>query len=290
MTAADNGKKEKDSVTGIETTGHEWDGLKELNNPAPRWWLWVFYVTIVWSVGYWVVYPAWPTLENATQGRYGWTQYGQLAEKQAEIAVLHEKYAVRFKTASLEEIKNDPELFEYAYQGGQVAFKNNCAACHGTGAAGGNGYPNLNDDDWLWGGKLDDVYNTVRYGIRSGHEEARYSMMPAFGTEGLLSKADISAVADHVLSLSGRAQPDARGAAIFAEQCAACHGVAGTGDRSFGAPNLADALWLYGGDKSDIVNTVSRARNSVMPNWNEKLPDATIKQLAIYVHSLGGGE
>ena len=283
-------KKDKDSVTGIETTGHEWDGIRELNNPAPRWWLWVFYVTIIWAIGYWVFYPTWPTIENATKGRLGWTEYKQLAAGQEEIHQRQIKFIDRIKTVSLQEISRDPELYEFAKHGGEVAFKNNCTACHGTGAAGGKGYPNLNDDDWLWGGRVEDIYTTISYGIRSGDDNTHLSMMPAFGTDGLLKPDEISDVAGHVLSLSGKARPNENGVRIFQQQCSACHGKEGRGDPSVGAPNLTDAIWLYGGDKNSIVYTITHARNSVMPHWQDKLGDTTIKELAIYVHSLGGGK
>ena len=168
---AEDLKKEKDPVSGVETTGHEWDGLKELNNPAPRWWLWVFIVTVIWSVGYWVVYPAWPTISGATKGKWQWTEYKELKNAQDEIAQRRSKYAERFHTASLEQANSDPELYEFARVAGAAAFKENCAACHGTGAAGGRGYPNLNDDDWLWGGTLEKIHETIRVGVNSGHAE-----------------------------------------------------------------------------------------------------------------------
>lgn len=291
---ADNTPMEKDSVSGVETTGHEWDGLKELNNPAPRWWLWVFVVTVIWSVGYWVVYPTWPTLTGHTEGKWGWTQYAELKDRQGEIVVRREKYAERFHTASLDEISNDPELYEFARVGGAAAFKENCAACHGTGAAGGKGYPNLNDDDWLWGGTLDDIHHTIRVGVNSGHEDQRGTQMPAFGRDGLLTRAQISDVVEYAGKLH---QGDAaevteaytRGAAVFADNCASCHGAAGEGLTEMGAPRLNDEIWLWGGDRASIQNTVVNAHTGVMPAWESRLTEDTIKALAIYIHSLGGG-
>lgn len=285
-----NEHKDKDDITGVDTTGHEWDGIKELNNPAPRWWLWVFYVCIIWAVGYWVFYPAWPTIKNATRGTLGWTEYKQLAASQEEIHQRQGQFIDIIETASLEDILKDPKFYEFARSGGEVVFKNNCTACHGTGAAGGKGYPNLNDDDWLWGGKLEDIYATINYGIRSEHDKTRVSTMPAFGTDNLLKQDEVSDVADHVLSLSGGAKPNEKGAKIFEQQCAVCHGKEGKGNRDIGAPNLADAIWLYGRDKDSIVYTINHARNSVMPYWKNQLSDTAIKELAIYVHSLGGGE
>lgn len=288
----DNGKKKEiDEITGVETTGHEWDGLKELNNPAPRWWLWVFYVTVIWSVWYWVVYPAWPTLSGATKGTSGQTQYVELENSQKEIAARQVKYGERFHGASLDQVMNDPELYAFAVAGGKTAFKDNCATCHGTGGAGGRGYPNLNDDDWLWGGGVEDIYRTIRFGIRSGHDEARFSQMPAFGKDGLLGKEEVGTLADYVTGLaSGASTPDHKGYALFQQNCASCHGPEGKGVRDFGAPDLSDAIWLYGGDREAVYRTIYYARAGVMPYWTGRLDDDTIRQLAVYVHSLGGGE
>lgn len=288
----DEHKKEIDQVSGVETTGHEWDGIKELNNPAPRWWLWVFYVCVIWSIGYYVVYPAWPTLSGATKGMFGYTQYKELAESQKEIISRQEAYLGKFTDASLADIIKDPELYAFAQAGGAAAFKDNCATCHGTGGAGGKGFPNLNDDDWLWGGTVEDIYQTLQYGIRSGHEEARVSQMPAFGKDALLQPDEINAVVDYVLTLSGGEQKATytQGQEIFAANCASCHGEAGEGMRDFGAPKLSDAIWLYGGDRATVYETVFYARAGVMPAWKDRLDDNTIRQLAVYVHELGGGE
>ena len=292
---SDKHQNEIDKHSGVETTGHVWDGIKELNNPAPRWWLWVFFVCCIWAVGYWVMYPAWPTLSGegargGTPGKKQWTEYKKLASDQAEITARRGVFAEKIKTKSLAEIKADPELYAFAVAGGKAAFKENCAACHGTGAQGGRGYPNLNDDDWLWGGTLDDIYTTIKHGIRSTHEETRMSQMPAFGKDGILKPEQISTVADYVLSLSSGKGATPEGEAIFKQNCAACHGEGGKGGRSVGAPNLSDAIWLYGGDKANITAQVNNPRHGVMPTWESRLPDETIKQLVIYVHSLGGGE
>lgn len=281
---------ERDELSGIETTGHEWDGIKELNLPAPRWWLMVFLITCIWSVGYWVVYPAWPTLTGNTKGSWGWTEYKKLAEEQAEITAIRGEYTQKIAEKSLTDIQADPQLYAFAVAGGKAMFKENCAACHGTGAQGGHGFPNLNDDDWLWGGKLDDIYTTIRYGIRSTHDNTRTSQMPAFGKDGILKPDQIDSVADYVLSLSTGKGATPKGEEIFKQNCASCHGETGHGNRDFGAPNLADAIWLYGGEKQNIMQQVTNPRHGVMPTWEARLPDATIKQLAIYVHSLGGGE
>lgn len=287
--------REKDDVTGVETTGHEWDGLKELNNPAPRWWLWVFIVTVIWSVWYWVVYPAWPVAGGATKGTWEWTQYGELKKSQQEIYQRRAKYQEKFHTASLPEILADSELYEFARVGGAAAFKENCAACHGTGAAGGRGYPNLNDDDWLWGGKLEQIHQTLKAGINSGHGDARGTLMPSFGRDGVLTRAQIDDVTEYVHDLHlGDKAPQTpahlRGKQIFAENCVACHGEAGEGNRDLGAPRLNDEIWLWGGDKKSIHATITQARVGVMPAWEGRLSPDTLKALTIYIHSLGGTE
>jgi len=283
-------KVEKDKVTGVETTGHEWDGIKELNNPSPRWWLWVFLICCIWSVGYWVVYPAWPTVDGHTKGSYGWTQYGQLKEQQGVIFERKAKYLKALKAKELNEISTDPELYKFAVAGGNIVFKENCASCHGIDASGQGRYPNLNDDDWLWGGSLEDIYTTIKYGIRSTHDDTRLSAMTAFGSEGVLARSEISDVVDHVLSLSGKAKANEKGHEIYKNNCTSCHGDNGRGDLSIGAPDLVDAIWLYGSDKDAVTHSVYYARNGVMPHWESRLSDEKIKQLSIFVHSLGGGE
>jgi cytochrome c oxidase cbb3-type subunit 3 len=286
----DENKKEIDQLSGIETTGHEWDGLKELNFPAPRWWLIVFIICCIWAVGYWFVYPAWPTISGNTKGSMGWTQYKKLSAEQEEIANMRGKLLEKIKTESLSEIQNDPELYAFAIAGGKTMFKENCAACHGTGAEGRKGFPNLNDDDWLWGGKLEDIYNTIKYGVRSNHEKTYSLQMPAFAKDGILKHEQIESIAEYVLSLSGKNPNATVGEELFKQNCASCHGDKGQDNREFGAPNLSDKIWFYGGDKSAIVQQINNPRHGVMPTWEARLPDSTIKQLAVYVHSLGGGE
>jgi cytochrome c oxidase cbb3-type subunit 3 len=286
-------KNEIDQFTGVETTGHEWDGIKELNNPAPRWWLIVLLITIIWAIGYWVVYPAWPTLtgdgeRGGTQGSFGWTQYDQLKESQAEIVARKAAYLEKFESASFDEIRNDPGLYAFAVAGGKSAFKDNCATCHGTGGAGSAGYPNLNDDDWLWGGDLEAIHATIRFGVRSSHDETRLSEMPAFGE--MLPAAEVEAIADYVLHFTTGGAYTEQGEQAFMDNCAMCHGENGRGVRDFGAPNLADAIWFYGGEKGDIMSQIRQPRHGVMPTWEARLDENTIRQLAIYVHSLGGGE
>lgn len=287
----DEHKKETDQISGVETTGHEWDGLKELNNPLPRWWVWVFIACCVWSVWYWIVYPSWPVPGGATTGTGAYTQYDELKKNQAEIEALQKSYLDKFNHSSFKDIMKDPELYAFAVAGGSAAFKDNCATCHGTGAEGRKGYPNLNDDDWLWGGTINDIYTTISYGIRSTPENTRTSQMPSFGKDGLLKKEEIDQVVEYVLGLSKGTSTDAMpGYTIFQSNCASCHGVDAKGGRDYGAPNLTDTIWLYGGTKIDVTNTVYNAHAGVMPTWHTRLGDSTVRQLAIYVHQLGGGE
>jgi cytochrome c oxidase cbb3-type subunit 3 len=281
---------EKDDITGTETTGHDWDGIKELNNPVPRWWLYILYATIIFSVIYWVLYPSWPTPDGGTKGVLGWTQHGELSEAMENAKVAQAGFLARIAKTEVQAISSDGDLLNFALAGGRAAFGDNCAPCHGSGAQGFVGYPNLNDDHWLWGGTVEDIYTTIRYGIRTRHEDTRESEMPAFGHDEILSKDEIGLVADHVLSLTGQGKSTADAAELFADNCSACHGENGEGDTDQGAPRLNDALWLYGGERSTIVESVSKSRAGVMPAWESRLDDAAIKSLAVYVHSLGGGK
>ncbi len=285
MTENNNNKKQQN-----KTTGHEWDGISEYNIPAPRWWLIVWIVSIIWAIIYWFFYPAWPTSSGNSKGSLNWTQQSQLAESQKEIDALKNSYLEQLSKLNFDQIKKDPKLMEFAINGGRAAFKENCAACHGTGAQGAKGFPNLNDDDWLWGGKITDIYQTLKFGIRSSHDKTRFSQMPAFGMDKVLKKDEIEAVANYVLSLSDKAEKNPLGEKLFKANCASCHGYNAKGDRTIGAPNLSDAIWLYGDKKEDVIFSITYARAGVMPYWIGRLDDNTIKQLSIYVHSLGGGE
>jgi cytochrome c oxidase cbb3-type subunit 3 len=284
---------EIDEVTGVETTGHEWDGIKELNKSLPLWWIWTFYACIVWAIGYWILYPAFPTLVGYTEGTLGYSQRATVASEIADAKQAQARFRDALAAAPLKQVKSDPELLRFAMAGAAAAFATNCAPCHGRGAQGAAGYPNLNDDKWLWGGKLDEIYDTIRFGIRSGHGRTRDSQMPRFGIDKLLEPAQINDVAEFVLSLSGKSADRAaaeRGQPVFAEQCSACHGDKGAGKLDVGAPSLVDGIWLYGGNKSAIVESIRTGRGGVMPAWESRLDPVTLKALAVYVHSLGGGQ
>ena len=287
-------KRDVDALSGVETTGHEWDGLKELNNPLPKWWLYVFYACIVWAIGYWVVYPSWPLLSSYTTGVMGNSQRADaLAALEAGKAARAE-LGTKLIDASLADISSTPALLDFAMANGRAAFGDNCAACHGSGGTGAAGYPNLQDDGWIWGGTLDDIHITLKYGIRSGHSDARIADMPAYGRDGLLEKDQITQVANFVASKTGletEAGVDlAAGETIYQENCAACHGEDLKGLREMGGPNLMGANYLYGKSLAAIKAQINNPRMGVMPAWEGRLDPATIKSLAVYVHSVGGGE
>lgn len=277
-----------------DTTGHEWDGIREFNNPLPKWWVWVFYLTIIWGFWYTLAYPAWPGLTGATPGYKGYSTRANVAEDIAAVAEANAAINDRLAAADLTAIADDPELNQYAVSAGAAVYKTWCAQCHGSGAAGARGYPNLLDDAWLWGGTITAIHTTVAHGIRNDEDDdARYSEMPAFGRDELLEPAQIEAVVNYVMSLSGPARDPAQlaaGAEVFAENCAACHGENAQGDPSQGAPNLADAIWLYGGDFDTLMDTVSNSRFGVMPPWAARLSPAELRAVSVYVHQLGGGE
>ena len=286
-------KGDRDEWTGLDTTGHEWDGIRELDRPLPRWWLWVLYATIIWSVGYFVFYPGIPWFTGHNTGLLETTARIELAAEldaaEAAQAGRRSRIAVTIPEAILE----DPDLLAFALAGGAAAYGDNCAPCHGSAATGGPGYPSLIDDDWIWDGSIVGIENTLRYGIRSAHPDTRDMQMPAFGRDEILSAGEIGDVAEYVLSLSGGAEDQAavtRGEGVFDEQCAFCHGGQGEGMADLGAPRLADAIWLYGGTREDIVATVSNSRAGVMPAWEGRLDEATLKMLTVWVHSQGGGE
>ncbi len=286
--------KEVDKLTGTATTGHEWDGLKELNTPLPRWWLWTFYATIIWAVGYWVVYPAWPLLTSATEGTFGWHTRSAVVADLDELKKLRGPMTDKLAAASLQEITNDPQLFDFARAQGKATFADNCSVCHGAGGGGSRGFPNLTDDNWLWGGKLEDIARTVRHGARTNDDEGHLGMMPSFGRSNILSRAQIEIVANYVRSLSGLPLDPkvdlAAGRKIFVDNCVTCHGEEGKGNRELGSANLTDQIWEYGSSREDIIETIWGGRGGVMPAWAGRLSEPTIKAVTVYVHSLGGGE
>jgi cytochrome c oxidase cbb3-type subunit 3 len=287
-------QKERDEISGVETTGHEWDGLKELNNPLPRWWILTFYATCIWAVVYWVLMPSWPLISDYTKGIRNHSQRAVVTE---QVNALREARAARGEAllgSELSDIQSNPDLLQFAMANGRSAFGDNCAPCHGSGAQGFVGFPNLNDDEWLWGGTLEDIQQTIRYGIRNEHPDTRFGDMPAYGTDQIFSNEEIRDVASYTLSLSGGAAADgadmANGEQLFIDNCAACHGDAGMGEPALGAPNLTDNIWLYGGSLETVTETIYQGRGGVMPAFVDRLDEPSVKSLAVYVHSLGGGQ
>ncbi|KAA0686755.1 cytochrome-c oxidase, cbb3-type subunit III [Azospirillum brasilense] len=293
-------QKEKDALSGVETTGHEWDGLRELNNPLPKWWLYIFYVCIAWSLVYYVLYPAWPLGKSYTKGLLGYSQREELVQKVADGKKAQEKYLTAIAATSVEDIQKNKDLLAFAMAGGRSYFNENCAACHGAGGQGAKGFPTLADDVWLWGGTSADIYKTIQHGIRADDGDTRGTVgigMTAFGRDGILNREQIGQVAEYVLSLNKRSTDAAaaeKGKTVYDENCAACHGDSAQGSvavgMDVGAPPLVTANWLYGGDKATLVETITNGRAGVMPAWSKRLDDATVKSLAVYVHNLGGGK
>ncbi|MEW9921310.1 cytochrome-c oxidase, cbb3-type subunit III [Marimonas sp. MJW-29] len=289
-----NKNKPVDDVTGTETTGHTWDGIEELNSPLPRWWLWTFYATVIWGIAYTIAYPAWPMVSGATAGLLGYSTRGEVAR---DIDAFREASAARDSQLAEADLvtlaSTNEDLYRYAVSSGAAVFRNNCSQCHGSGAAGAKGYPNLLDDDWLWGGTHEAIAYTVRHGIRNDEDDdARYSEMPAYGE--ILSEEEIAALVEHVRSLSGMEHDEALAASAvenFTDNCTACHGDNGMGNVDLGAPNLTDAIWLYGGDREALTETITNARFGVMPPWGPpRLTEAQVQAVATYVHQLGGGQ
>lgn len=281
---------EYDPVTGRRTTGHEWDGISELNTPLPRWWLLVFWVCVLWAVGYWLFMPAWPLENGFTRGLLGYSSRAALEEQLAAQRAQRAPWLDRIRALPVAAIEADPELLTYVRAGGRIAFNENCAPCHGVGGVGAYGYPILVDDEWLWGGTLSEIEQTILYGVRNANPNSHQSEMPRFGADGILTPDQIGQVADYVVTMSER-RPDAAlpGAALFADNCAVCHGESGGGTKELGAPPLNNQIWLYKGGREAIVAQVTRPRHGAMPAWSERLEPATIKILAVYVHTLGGG-
>jgi cytochrome c oxidase cbb3-type subunit III len=308
-------KVERDEISGTETTGHEWDGIKELNTPLPKWWLNIFYATVAGAVVYWVLFPAWPLISSNTPGILGHSDRANVA---ADLGKLNEMRAPNFeklKATPLDQVQKDPELSQFALAAGHSAFEVNCAQCHGQGAQGFVGYPNLNDDDWLWGGTVEQIKQTITYGIRNEDPNTRMSMMQAFGRDGVLTPGQIGDLVSYIRKLSAEANGNwsfdevsaARGETVFKENCLTCHNtdlganpddlsVRGKGNSEMGAPNLTDGIWLYGGSVASLTDTLTNGRGGVagrggvMPPWNTRLDEATIAALTVYVHGLGGGK
>ncbi len=287
-------KPEKDAITGTEIRSHEWDGIQEMDNPLPRWWLYVFYASILISIIYMVLYPAIPGITGYTKGILGYTERHAL---EADLVAHRESQAGffdRIAAATPAEIREDADLLNFALAGGKSAFADNCAPCHAAGGAGRAGFPNLADDDWLWGGSLDAIQTTLLHGIRwDQDDDTRVSEMPRFLADEILTTEQIADVTQYVLAFVNRADDPAaaaRGAPIYAEQCGVCHGAKGEGNQELGSPRLSNDIWQYGGTADLVAAQIGNPQHGVMPSWSGRLDESTIKMLTVYVHSLGGGQ
>lgn len=278
------------------TTGHVWDGIREYDNPMPRWWLWTFYITIAWAVIYWILYPAWPMVSQATPGILGHSTRGDVAREIQDFETRNETWFQRLVETDVAALRDDAELERFAVQAGRAVFAAQCSQCHGAGAQGvqAGGFPSLLDDQWLWGGTLEDLHLTISHGIRNEDDPmARWSEMPAFGRDGLLDEAEIDQVVEYVLAMSGQdhdAELAGLGAEVYEWNCASCHMDDGSGMIELGAPALNNQIWLYGGDRDTLRHTVTYSRYGVMPAFAQRLREAEIRAVAVYVHQLGGGQ
>jgi cytochrome c oxidase cbb3-type subunit 3 len=287
-------KIEKDTISGQDTTGHEWDGIKELDTPLPKWWLYVFFACIAWALVYFVLYPSIPYGNGYFHGVLGYSSRASVDAEVGKLVAQRKTSMDRIATQSFDQIKADPALQEVALTSGRITFAENCQPCHGAGGGGNPGYPALAAGAWLWGGTLADIQQTVTHGIRSADPDTRQSAMPRFGADAMLKPAEIEAVTDYVWATfyghPTAGQDVSAGAKIFADNCVACHGEQGQGNREMGAPKLASHVHLYGSTRETILSQVTLPHQGVMPNWGARLDPATIKSVVLYVHSLGGGE
>jgi len=284
--------KDRDPLTGHQTTGHEWNGITELNTRVPRA-VWFFViVTHIWALVVWILLPAWPLVTTYTKGILGLDQREEVADKIIAANVARADWADRIATLPADDILDDPELMVRVTSTANQLFGDNCAGCHGRNAAGGPGFPSLVDAAWLWGGDADTIMETLRVGINSTHPDTRWAQMPAFGRDGLLPREDIRTVVDYTQSLSGTEAPSAviaAGAEIFTNNCASCHGENGAGILDLGAPNLTDDFWIYGGDDASMFDTIWHGRQGWMPAWEDRMTETERKILTVHIQQLGRG-
>lgn len=282
-----------DPVTGRTTTGHEWNGIEELNTPVPRVVFFFLAVTALFAVGYWILMPAWPTGLSYTKGLLGIDQRAVVAQQVREAAAERADWTSRIGATSLDAIARDPDLMRHVRESGRTLFLDNCSVCHGSKGTGGTGFPNLAARAWLWGGSPETIAETIAKGINSTNDDTRISQMLAFGRDGVLTGEQIRSVAAFVRSLSGQALSDgdkamlSAGRQVFADNCASCHGDTGRGKHEVGAPDLADSVWIYGGDRQSVIETIYSGRQGHMPHWSGRLSPTDIKILALYVGTLG---
>jgi cytochrome c oxidase cbb3-type subunit 3 len=275
------------------TTGHEWNGIEELDTPVPRIVLFFLAVTILFSVVYWVLMPAWPLGWTYTKGILGIDQREIVTKQVHDASAARAAWTDRIASSDFAAIAADPQSMQHVRETGRTLFMDNCAVCHGTSGTGGPGFPNLAAKAWLWGGKPEDIAETIRVGINSSHSQTRMSQMLAFGREGLLTPDAVRDVTAYVRSLSGQELSDQNRARIGAGKevydtanCASCHGADGSGSREAGAPNLTDKYWIYGGDAQSVNTSIFFGRQGHMPHWEGRLSPVDIKVLTLYVGTL----
>ena len=285
---------EKDPITGIETTGHEWDGCRELQTPIPRAFIWGYILTTAVAAVMWYLLPSWPIVASDKfpyftknyEGALGLTDTGRVARRIADHAKLQAAFDKKLTEPDINELAEDPKAREAYFAGGATLFREHCAMCHGRDSEGQPGFPDLTDNQWLWGDDAEGIYTSIKYGINTSHEDTQTGEMPAFGRDELLEPDQISDVVEYVLAISRQEhRPEAakRGAKIFEDECASCHADGGVGGEGSGAPNLTDKHWIYGGDRAAILASVNDGRKGVMPHWVDRLRDAEMRQLALYV-------
>jgi cytochrome c oxidase cbb3-type subunit 3 len=277
-----------DPVTGQMTTGHEWNGIEELDTPIPRVALFFLVTTALFALGYWILMPAWPLGVTYTRGLLGFDQREVVTRQVEAAAVTRADWADRVMALDYGEIRADPALMAVVNEAGHALFGDNCAVCHGTAGTGGPGFPNLAAGAWRWGGEPETIHETIRVGVNSGHDESRMSQMMAFGRDGVLERDQVRAVAAYVRSLSEPSvDASGDGAEIFADNCSACHGEDGKGMAELGAPDLTDDIWLYGGDAASVRASIHGGRQGHMPHWEGRLGPLEMKVLTLYVGGLG---
>lgn len=284
---------ERDPHTGYLTTGHEWNGIKELNTPVPRAVYFFLIATALFSLGYWILFPAFPLGWTYTKGMLGVDQRTTVNEALQRASLDRESWTKQIESNSYQAVQADPALMTIVRQTGRALFGDNCAACHGLQAKGSKGFPNLTTESWLWGGDPETIAETIRVGINANHPSTRVAQMLAFGRDNILPRADVENVVSYVQSLSDRAAveqiPQERlesGKTIFAANCASCHGDDGKGKSDLGAPDLTDHNWIHGGDPQSIFTTVWHGRQGQMPAWENRLNSLERKILTLYLVDL----
>lgn len=283
---------ERDPYTGHGTTGHEWNGIKELNTRVP-WPVWAFLIaSVCFAILWWILMPAWPVGTTYTKGVLGDDVRKDVVTSLENTAQVRSAWTGRLERESFAAIQADPALMKDVRAAGHALFGDNCAACHGINGQGGPGFPDLADRVWLWGGDPATVFQTIRVGINSEHPDSRVSQMPAWGRDAMLARPAILNVVDYVYALShgsagASAASLAAGRKVYADNCAACHGTDARGMKDTGAPDLRDAFWLYGGSKQAIYDSVYGGRQGHMPTWEKRLTDTDRKILTLYVLDLG---